>query len=174
MDTKAVATASTAHPGLLAWLSASRVDYEIHEHAVTQTARQTARAEGVDPKTFAKVVGVRTADGRNVLLVLDATDRVDLIKARKALGLGSVRLLTETELTALAPDCETGAIPAVGALFGVPTYADHAVAQDTAISFNAGTHRCSVRVDREAWEQAAGVIYCDLAERTDLAPVWAR
>lgn len=174
MDTKTVATVGVPHPGLLAWLSASRIDYEIHEHAVTQTARQTARAEGVDPRTFAKVVGVRTADGQNVLLVLDATDRVDLTKARKALGLGSVRLLTEAELTALAPECEAGAIPAVGALFGLRTYADHAIAQDAAISFNAGTHHTSVRVDREAWEHAAGVVYCDLAEQTELTPAWAR
>jgi Ala-tRNA(Pro) deacylase len=174
MHTKTVATVGGPHPGLLAWLSSSQVDYEIHEHARTQTARQTARAEGVDPRTFAKVVGVRIVDDRDALIVIDAPDQVDLVKARKVLGHETVRLLTESELAALAPDCEVGAIPAVGALFGLPTYADYAIGDDPEISFNAGTHGCAVRVDREGWERATGVIYADLVVRDNLAPAWAR
>ena len=174
MDTKTGATLGRPHPGLLAWLSASQVDYELHEHARTQTARQTARAEGVDPRTFAKVVGVRIVGDRDALIVLDATDLLDLSKARRVLGHETVRLLTETELATLAPDCEVGAIPAVGGLFGLPTYADVLIGEDPEISFNAGTHDCAVRVDRESWERATGAIYADLAVRDELPPAWAR
>lgn len=174
MHTKTGPTLGRPHPGLLAWLSASRIDYEIHEHSRTETARQTAVAEGVDPRTFAKVVGVRIVDDRDALIVLDAPDQLDLAKARRVLGHETVRLLTETELATLAPDCEVGAIPAVGGLFGLPTYADEAVEDDPEISFNAGTHACAVRVDRESWERASGVIYADLAVRDDGAPAWAR
>ena len=149
MHTKTVATVGGPHPGLLAWLSSSQVDYEIHEHARTQTARQTARAEGVDPRTFAKVVGVRIVDDRDALLVLDAPDQVDLVKARKVLGHETVRLLTESELAALAPDCEVGAIPAVGALFGLPTYADYAVGDDRRDQLQRGNPRlCGPRRSR--------------------------
>jgi Ala-tRNA(Pro) deacylase len=132
----------------------------------------TAQAEGVDPRTFAKVVGVTTDDGRRVLLVLDATDHVDLRKAREALSAREARLLSEADLVAIAPECEAGALPAVGALYGLPVYADHAVREDAAISFNAGSHRFSVRVDRSAWERAAEVRYADLAEASDRRPAW--
>ena len=165
--------AARPHAGLLDWLREHDVDHEIHEHAVAFTATSTARAEGVDARTFAKVVGLTTGDGRRVLFVLDAPDRVDLEKARGILGTDAVTLLDEDELAELAPECEAGAIPAVGDLFGVAMYVDRAVAEDDAISFNAGSHRFSVRVDRPGWERAAGVRYADLAV-DEARPAWAR
>ena len=104
----------TAHAGLLDWLGRHHVEFELHEHPLTFTARETARAEGVDPSTFAKVVGVMTSDGRRALLVVEADDHVDLLKARHLLGAGHVRLLEEDELVELAPDCSVGTIPPVG------------------------------------------------------------
>ncbi|HEU0235044.1 MAG TPA: YbaK/EbsC family protein [Candidatus Limnocylindrales bacterium] len=169
----ATSTLDRPHGGLLAWLADRGIEHEVHTHPESFTARATADAEGVDPRTFAKVVAVATADGRHVLLVLDASDRVDLRKARRALETDDVRLLTEAELAAVVPDCEAGALPAVGPLFGLPMVADFAVRDDPEISFNAGTHRASVRVDRAAWEAAAGVVYADLAA-DDEVPAWAR
>jgi Ala-tRNA(Pro) deacylase len=162
------------HQGLIDWLARESIEYEIREHAEAFTARQTARAEGVDPTTFAKVVGVMTGDDKPVLVVLDAPDHLDLRKARKVLDTGRVRLMSEDELAALAPDCEVGALPAVGSLFDLPLYADYAVREDPEISFNAGSHSHSVRVDREGWDRATGVIYGDLAQDVERRPAWSR
>jgi Ala-tRNA(Pro) deacylase len=167
-------TVDRPYPGLLDWLASHDIEYEIHQHHPAFTARATATAEGVDPRTFAKVVGVATPDGRNVVIVLDATDHLDLHKARRVLGTGDARLLTEAELSAVAPDCEVGAMPAVGSLFGLASYADYAVRDDPEISFNAGSHRFSVRVDRSSWERACDVTYADLAVQDDSRPAWAR
>ncbi|HET9456001.1 MAG TPA: YbaK/EbsC family protein [Candidatus Limnocylindrales bacterium] len=171
---KGTTTLSGPHMSLLDWLAGNDVEVEIHEHAEAFTARASARAEGVDPRTFAKVVGVMTEDGRRILVVLDATDHLDLSKAAAALFTDRVRLLSEGELTDLARGCEAGALPAVGRLYGLPTYADHAVRDDPDISFNAGSHRFSVRVDREAWEKAARVRYADLALDSERRPAWDR
>jgi Ala-tRNA(Pro) deacylase len=159
---------------LLDWFAAQDVEYEIHPHDLAFTARATAAAEGVDPRTFAKVVAIVSHDGPIALVVLDATDHLDVRKARHLLGTGDVRLLSEPELRALAPGCDVGAIPAVGALFGLRTYADYALRDDPEISFNAGSHHMSARVERASWERACGVIYGDLAEDTDAGPAWAR
>jgi Ala-tRNA(Pro) deacylase len=167
-------TSAGPHKGLVDWLVSESIKHEIHEHPLAFTARETARAEGVEPTTFAKVVGVMTGEGSNALIVLDATDHLDLRKARKALDTGHLRLMTEDELAALAPDCEVGALPAVGALYQLPMYADYAVREDPEISFNAGSHRYSVRVDRVAWDSATGVVYADLAEEVDRRPAWSR
>ena len=166
--------AVNADPRLLGWLSERGVEYEVHEHALAFTARGSAKAEGVDPRTFAKVVVARAEDGRVTFFVIEAIDELDLVKAARTMGTNVVRLLTEHELKALAPDCEVGAIPAVGALFDVSMIADHALRDDRDISFNAGSHRCSVRVERAGWERAAGVLYADLAVDRDDRPVWSR
>ncbi len=167
-------TSNRPYQPLLDWLANQDIEYEIHQHERAFTARATATAEGVDPRTFAKVVALATPDDRRVLVVLDATAQLDLRKARRVLGSADVRLLSEPELTALAPACEVGAIPAVGSLFGLKTYADYAVRDDFEISFNAGSHRLSVRVERAPWERACNIIYADLAEDTVAGPAWAR
>jgi Ala-tRNA(Pro) deacylase len=159
---------------LLDWLAGNDIEYEVHQHDPAFTARATAPAEVVDPRTNAKVVAVASSDGRNAIIVLDATDHLDLRKAHDVLAASDVRLLTEVQLTALAPGCDVGAIPAVGALFGLTTYADYAVRDDPEISFNAGSHGFSARVDRARWERACSVVYADLAEDADAGPAWAR
>jgi Ala-tRNA(Pro) deacylase len=168
-------TVSLQHPSteLLDWLARAGVEYEIHEHREAITAEAIARAEGVDPRTFAKVLGVATDDGREVLCVLDAPDHLDLRKIARLLGCHQARLLPESRLAELAPGCEVGAMPAVGALFGLATYADYGVRDDPAISFNAGSHRFSARVDRAGWERASVVRYGDLAEDANREPAWS-
>ena len=161
------------HAGLLLWLREHQVDHEVHEHAEAFTAATTAHAEGVDARTFAKVVAVAADDGRRALFVIDAPDRLDLRKARAILNARDVRLLTEPELAELAPGCDAGALPAVGSLFGLPMHVDFAVAEDAQISFNAGTHRHTVRVDRTQWEREAHVHYANLALDAGDRPAWA-
>ena len=159
---------------LLAWLDAEGVEHELHEHELSLTATATAQAEKVDPRTFEKVIWVRSADGGDALMVVDSEDHLDLIKARKLLQSGRVKLVPEEEIEQLAPDCDAGAMPAVGKLFGLPTYADFAVRDNPEISFNAGSHTVAVRVDRAAWEKALGVVYADLAVATWNEPPWSR
>lgn len=159
---------------LMTWLDRSGIDYELHEHERSLTALATARAEGVDPHTFEKVVWVRSAEGGDALMVLDANDHLDLSKAKDVLRSGKVKLVSEEELAELAPDCDPGAMPAVGTLFGLPTYADLHVGDSAEVSFNAGSHTVAVRVDRAAWEKALGVVYADLAARTWIDPAWHR
>lgn len=147
---------------LLDWLNEAHIEFELREHAPAFSALDTAREEGVDPINFAKVVAVTTDGGRLALMVLDAFDRLDLHKARRVMG-GGVRLLGEIELAELAPDCEVGALPAIGAIYGLPTYADVAIRDVRRVSFKAGTHSHDVRLDRRTWERQVGVTYADLA-----------
>jgi len=160
---------ATPFPPLLRWLIEHNVDHEVHEHHVTIRARETALAEGIDPRRFAKTI-VLIADGRPTLVVVDAVDRVDLAKAGSFLAAASVRLATEGELAGFAPGCEVGTIPPIGELFGLKVTADHAIHDDPEISFHAGSHHFTVLVDRAAWERAAHIVYADLA--TTDRPAW--
>jgi prolyl-tRNA editing enzyme YbaK/EbsC (Cys-tRNA(Pro) deacylase) len=162
MSSNAIATIDSR---LENWFRAHGVEYEVHPHPLTYTALATARAEGVAPRTFAKVVGVRSAEGRVALVVVDAADVLDLARVSDLMG-EHVRLLSEAELTAACPDWEVGTVPPVPTLAGAQVFADEGVRGDEKISFNAGSHRVAVRVDRAAWEEAAEITYGDLARRT--------
>lgn len=161
-------------PGLTDWLDEKGIDYEVHQHDRTLTAPATARAEGVDPHTFAKVVWVRSDEGAEAFMVIDALDHLSLKQAAVALGVRHAKLVPEEEIAAAAPACEVGAMPAVGQLFGLPTYADHIIGQAAEISFNGGSHDVAIRVDRAAWERAVGVTYRDLAAHQWREPAWSR
>lgn len=152
-------------PAIIDWLQQHRVEYELREHPRAYTAAETAHAEGVEPTSFAKVVGVRTSDGRTALAVLDATDQIELGELAKELGVAWVALLGEADFGALAQECEVGTAPPIPELVNVPVYVDEAVRADPEISFAAGSHRHSVRVDRAAWEREAGVGYAKFAVR---------
>jgi len=161
------------HAGLVDWLAGRHVDYEIREHPEAFTAQDTARAERLDPHAFVKVVGVITDEGRRVLLAIEAVDHIDLAKAHRVLGARDVRIMTEAEFAALAPDCEPGALPPVPELWNLPVYVDLALRDVPVVAFAAGSHRYSVHVDRRAWERTSGIAYADIA-RDDGLPAWSR
>jgi Ala-tRNA(Pro) deacylase len=148
---------------LITWLEDHAVPYELHPHPLAYTASATAHAEGVSERTFAKVVGIGTAEGSRMLAVVDATDHVDLVRLAAFLGTDWVTLLAEDRLVEILPECEAGTIPPVPELVRVEVVADEAVRADPQISFHAGSHRTSVRVDREAWERAAGIRFGSFA-----------
>lgn len=153
------ATIATPYANLIVWLEDHEVPFEVHEHPLTFTAEAAAHADHVDTRTFAKVVGVRDAEGNRILVVIDSTDRVDLVRLAAHLGVDWVTLLSEDEVARILPECEVGTIPPIPEIALAPVYADEAVRSDEQISFHAGSHRHAVRVDRAAWERAAGIRY---------------
>jgi hypothetical protein len=52
-DTMSTVKESVPDQHLIKWLKSAHVDHEIREHATAFTARDTARAEGVDAGSFA-------------------------------------------------------------------------------------------------------------------------
>jgi Ala-tRNA(Pro) deacylase len=122
-----------------AYLRERQVPFEVQHHPLALTAQQVAASEHLPGRLVAKVVVV-SADGRPAMLVLPAPYRVSLPKAEEALAARAVRLLEEPELRRLFPDCEVGAMPPFGNLYGLPVWVDRALAEDEVIVFNAGTH----------------------------------
>lgn len=173
METANPAGGTRPLPSLIEWLAKHGIAYSLHEHATTYTARETARVEHINPQTFAKAVGV-TWGGRGALIVIQASDHVDLVRARREIEAPQLRLMTEQELAEACPGCDVGATPPVGELFGLPTYADVSLTQDQEITFHAGSHGWAVRADRAAWERALQPVYADLAEHRDIEPAWMR
>ena len=72
------------------------------------------------------------------MLVVPANKLVDFQEVRFELGFKQLRMVTEFELGKLFPDSELGAMPPVGALYGLPVYLDEAMADERLIAFNGG------------------------------------
>lgn len=131
--------------GLKAILDQNEVPYTHHVHPSAYTARDVAAAEKLPPREVAKVV-VFFGDNGFGMAVLPADFFVDLSELKAALDLSRVRLATEKEIAELFLDCELGAMPPFGSLFGLPVFLDSCVARQDTIAFNAGTHRDVVQM----------------------------
>jgi Ala-tRNA(Pro) deacylase len=86
------------------------------------------------------------ADDQLIMGVIRGNDKVDLHTVEDSLGVHRVRLATEAEFIARFPECEIGAMPPFGNLFGVKVFVDPALEKDEYIFFNAGNHVQTVRL----------------------------
>ena len=53
-------------------------------------------------------------------------------------------MVTEEQLGKLFPDCELGAVPPIGRLYGMTTLMDESLIADDRVTFQAGTHEDAV------------------------------
>ncbi len=124
---------------LEAYLQENAVPYEIQHHPVAYTAQRVADSEHLSGKLLGKVVLV-VADEKLLMLVLPAPARVDWTRVAEAVGTDEVRLAHESEFARTFPDCEVGAMPPFGNLYGLPVYLDQDLAANEKLFFQAGTH----------------------------------
>jgi Ala-tRNA(Pro) deacylase len=137
---------------LEAFLQQQGVGYEKHAHTIAYTSQQLAQAEHVPGYIVAKPVIVKGGAGF-AMCVLPAPKHLDLQRAAAALQEPGVRLATEDEMSQLFTDCELGAEPPVGPLFGLPSIMDQELKNAEYLVMQAGTHTEAIRMRRVDWER---------------------
>jgi Ala-tRNA(Pro) deacylase len=125
-------------------LRSEHVSYELFPHRHTESALAEAEVLHQDPRRVAKTLVLVTPFGY-VRAVLRAVDRLDLQKARFALGTTEVELATEEDLVGAYPEFELGAVPPVGGTYD-RVLVDHRVFDSRFVLFDAGTHDESIRL----------------------------
>jgi len=131
---------------LEAYLRENKIPFEVQHHARAITAQEVAATEHVPGKMFAKTVMVMADAEEMAMLMLPAPHHVNTEKAAAALGAGDVHLASEEQFGDTFPDCEVGAMPPFGSLYGVPVYVDDVLTEDEIIVFRAGTHTDTMSV----------------------------
>jgi Ala-tRNA(Pro) deacylase len=144
------------------YLQHHHVDHEAKHHPLAYTAQDVAAAEHLPSNLMAKVVMV-VADGKLAMVVLPASCRIDEERAAAALNAEVVRLAREDEFASTFADCDIGAMPPFGNLYGVPVYVDNALAEDETITFQAGTHTWTISLRYADFERLVGPTVADLA-----------
>ncbi|MGH8074737.1 MAG: aminoacyl-tRNA deacylase [Lysobacter sp.] len=141
-------------PRLHNFLDEHHAPYATLTHDRTVTAQATASATHIGAGHFAKTVMIKV-DGQLAMMVMPAPYRVDLTRLSRALGGPEVELAEETEFRDAFPDCELGAMPPFGHLYGMQVYIDSRLAQQPQIAFNAGSHTDTVRMSYAEFERLA-------------------
>jgi Ala-tRNA(Pro) deacylase len=141
-----------SEPRLQRLLHAQRIGFETIHHVRTATAEETVRRVPDAEADLAKTVMVKL-DGRMAMVVLGARQHLDLAALAQAVGARQAELASEAEFAPLFPDCETGAMPPFGNLYGLDVYVDEGLSDDAEIAFNAGSHTELIRLPFALFEQ---------------------
>ncbi len=130
---------------LMEFLDGNQVKYVMTTHSTAYTAQEVAALAHIRGRDMAKTVIVNL-DGKLAMAVLPASKHVDLSLLKAVAGAKAVALATEAEFRGKFPECETGAMPPFGNLYGVPVFVEEGLTKDKEISFNAGTHNELMRI----------------------------
>jgi Ala-tRNA(Pro) deacylase len=127
------------------FLDQHHVRYAVIQHSPAFTAAEVAESAHVPGRQLAKTVIIRI-DGRLAMAVLPATDAVHADTLRKGVGAKEAVIAGESDFADSFPDCELGAMPPFGNLYGMEVFVSPHLAQDEHICFNAGTHHELIRM----------------------------
>ena len=145
------------------FLREAHVPYTVVPHRPAFTAQEEAAATHVPRRDWAKVV-ICFIDGEPVEAVVPAPSLVNLDRLLELAGGHAIRLADEQELQRLFPDCEVGAMPPFGPLYGQTVYVDAVLALEPEIVFNAGTHRDAIAMRWNDFVRMANPVVGKFAE----------
>jgi Ala-tRNA(Pro) deacylase len=132
------------------YLEHEGVRYDVVAHPRTFAASRSAQAAHVPGEQLAKSVVVHHELGY-VICVLPSTHRVELGTLQSVLN-KRLGLATETEVASLFDDCDIGAVPPIGAAYGVPVVLDESLGEAKELYFEGGDHTSLVHVQGEAFQ----------------------
>lgn len=127
------------------FLDREGVKYVSILHSAAYTAQEVAQTAHIPGDEMAKCVMIKI-DGKMAMAVLPASYQVDFGLLREAIGADHVTLAHERDFSDMFPQCELGAMPPFGNLYGLPVYVAKKLTEDDTIAFNAGTHRELIRL----------------------------
>ena len=120
------------------FLDQNNVKYILMLHSIAFTAPEIAEASHISGKQFAKVV-IITSQNKLTMVLLPANKYLDVEKLSQQIG-EPIEIAKESQFKNLFGDCETGAMPPFGKLYGMNVYIDKELTQQSHLIFNAGTH----------------------------------
>jgi Ala-tRNA(Pro) deacylase len=126
------------------YLSSHGVPFEELPHATTLTSLRTAQECHVPANRLAKAVLLEDDYGY-LLAVLPASHHLRF-PALERQRQNPVHLAQEDEIEQVFPDCSPGAVPPIGAAYGIDTIVDDSIAMQSDIFFEGGDHKTLLHV----------------------------
>jgi Ala-tRNA(Pro) deacylase len=132
------------------FLADRQVHFDVLEHEATFDSQHLAQAVHVSGRRVAKTVLLRADHGyRYAVAIVPATHLIDLDAVSQILGGANVELATEYEIAQRCPDCEMGALPPFGSMYGLETLLDESLLDAEQLVFEGNTHYEAIRMAGE-------------------------
>jgi Ala-tRNA(Pro) deacylase len=141
----------TVFDRLDALLRENNARFDVTHHAPVFTSEEAAQVRGTSLASGAKAL-ICKVDESFAMFVLPADRKLDSKNTRKQLKARSMRFASPEEvleMTGLKP----GSIPPFGSLFGLKTFCDKRLRDETVINFNAGDHSISISIAYAEYER---------------------
>jgi Ala-tRNA(Pro) deacylase len=151
------------------YLERNQAQYSLVAHPTAYTAQEEAAVSHTSGDQWAKTV-VCFADNQPVLAVVPASFAVDLNQLQRSTHAKAVRLAKESEFASFYQECELGAMPPFGPLFGQQVFVDKHLTTDPEVTFSAGSHREALRMPYREFERLAQPTVAEFAVRPPRSP----
>jgi Ala-tRNA(Pro) deacylase len=134
-------------------LKASGVDYRLVRHPHSGSSMETAESAHVPGDALAK--GLVLKDDAGLLLVVVPSDYHVELETLNRLLERDLAFVREDALAGIFPDCELGAVPPIGAAYGIRTLWDPqaSLGRQEHVYFEAGDHATLVQLGGEDFHE---------------------
>ncbi len=151
------------------YLEEQQIPVQAVQHPRTVGAQAIAQSEHESGWRFAKPVMLKLGK-QLAMAVVPAPVRVDVWKVRMGLGRDDIELASESDFAGAFPDCELGAEPPFGNLYGMPVFIDRALLGDPYLVFRDGTHSGTLRATTADFLRAVKGVELDMGVLPPNAP----
>lgn len=148
---------------LLRYLNSNKIEFQVIEHDPAFSAHEVALRTKVPESEMAKAILIRIED-HYWMAVLRADQRIDHQLLKRTFAAKNVHIAHEEDLGLLFPDCQIGAMPPFGNLYGLPVLVEDGLAGDDDIVFNACTHTKAIRMKFKDFRRLAKPVIAAFAE----------
>ncbi|MBP7737606.1 MAG: YbaK/EbsC family protein [Spirochaetes bacterium] len=137
---------------LIEYLKNNNIQFEVIRHPLAYSSTQTAHMAHVHGYEMAKPVMVKV-NGKLIMVVMTANQKVNLSLLKALYETQDVELAMEKDFISRFSDCEMGAMPPFGNLYGFDEIISDDLTKDDDIFFNAGTHTELIRMKYRDFEK---------------------
>lgn len=127
------------------------VAFEPYEHDAVTTSEEAAKIRNTPLSEGAKAL-LLFADDKPIMVTVPGDRKLDMKAFKKLYTIRDLRMATPEEVEQVT-SVKIGAVPPFGHLFGIPLYMDMHLANNEFISFNAGLHTKSIRIQEKLYEK---------------------
>ena len=134
-------------------LEGKKVEYKKSEHEPVRTSEEAAKLRGVELKSGVKAMLLKTAEGKFIMVLIEADKKIDLKKIAKAEGTKKLSFANPQEVLE-ETGTEPGGVPPFGYTKNsgpskIKTYMDMNILKNKEVNFNAGDRKVSVSMKGE-------------------------
>jgi len=151
-------------------LTAMGVTYQlVAVRGTSRTAADAAAALGVPLRLIVKSLVCLAQDGTGLLALVPGDRELSLRRLARAASASSVRLASASAVAGLT-GYTVGAVPPLGHLQPLPTFAEAALSDEAALYCGGGSERHMLRVSPDDLQRAAGLTWVGLCRDAPSRP----